>query len=361
MKLGVVGASGIVGRALVTQAQALGLEVVAISRHSPDIAHCDFVPLDLLDESQCRDQRAKLRDVTHLVYTALYEKPGLLAGWLEQDQMQTNLTMLRQCLEVAFADASLQHIALLQGTKAYGAHLGPMKIPGKESDPRVEHDNFYWLQEDYIKQFVAMGDTGYSIWRPQVVIGHGFAAGQGAPMNMLAAIGAYIAFCLYDGVPCGYPGGPNSPMEVVDAELLARAILFGLGSANARNQTFNVTNGDVMEWRNAWPAMTSVFNLPPAPAKVQSLVELYEREEDWQALSKKFNLQPSSLRAFVGDSFYYADALFATGADRAPPPALVSTIKLRQAGFSECIDSEVMFQNWFKQLQAMKRLPAQPA
>ena len=39
-------------------------------------------------------------------------------------------------------------------------------------------------------------------------------------------------------------------MEVVDAELLARAILFGLESPKAKNQTYNVTNGDVMEWRN---------------------------------------------------------------------------------------------------------------
>ncbi len=361
MKVGIVGASGIVGRALVTQAQMLGIDVVAISRNAPDIAHCDFVSIDLLDADQCSTERDRLSDITHIVYTALYEKPGLLAGWRQQDQMQTNLLMLQQCLENAFSSAQLEHVALLQGTKAYGAHIAPMKIPGKESDPRVEHENFYWLQEDYIKQYVAARETAFSIWRPQVVIGHGFAAGQGAPMNMLAAIGAYIAFCMYDGVPCGYPGGPNSPMEVVDAELLARAILFGLEAPKAVNQTFNVTNGDVMEWRNVWPAMTRVFGLAPAPDKQQSLVALYDREDDWQKLCQKFGLEASSLRAFVGDSFYYADALFATGADRAPPPALVSTIKLRQAGFAECLDSELMFKRWFQKLQMMNRLPQNQA
>ncbi|MFN3239855.1 MAG: NAD-dependent epimerase/dehydratase family protein [Pseudomonadales bacterium] len=357
MKLAVVGASGIVGRAVVTQAQMQGIEVVALSRNAPDIAHCEFVPVDLLDEQTCREQSPHLSDVTHVVYTALFEKPGLLGGWRESDQMQTNLTMLQNCLEHLLAQAELAHVALLQGTKAYGAHLGPMKIPGKESEPRVVHDNFYWLQEDYLTGRAAEHSFAYSIWRPQVIIGHGFAGGQGAPMNMLAAIGAYIAFCLYDGKPCGYPGGPNSPMEVVDAELLGRAILFGLESAKASNQIFNVTNGDVMEWANLWPAFTRVFGLPEAPPEPMALTQLYAREDDWQKLCEQFELERCTLKEFVGDSFYYADALFATGADRPPPPALVSTIKLRQAGFHECLDSEVMFSRWLQKLQMMNRLP----
>lgn len=357
MKLAVMGASGIVGRALVTQAQRQGIDVLALSRNPPDIAHCDFVSVDLNDAAACASLSSSLNDVTHLVYTALYEKPGLLAGWREADQMQTNLTMLQNCLTGLFAKADLSHIAILQGTKAYGAHIAPMRIPGKESEPRVPHENFYWLQEDYLKEHVEQIGAAYSIWRPQVIIGHGFAGGQGAPMNMLAAIGAYIAFCMYDGKPCGYPGGPNSPMESVDAELLGRAILFGLESPKAQNQTFNVTNGDVMEWRNVWSAMTSVFGLEPAEPKVRLLSELYDREDDWQDLCDQFGLVKSSLREFVGDSFHYADALFATGAEVAPPPALVSTIKLRQAGFAECMDSEQMFQRWLQKLQMMNRLP----
>jgi len=42
---------------------------------------------------------------------------------------------------------------------------------------------------------------------------------------------------------------------------------------------------------------------------------------------------------------------------RAAPPALVSTIKLRQAGFSDCIDTEDMFRELFAQLVAKRILP----
>ena len=90
-----------------------------------------------------------MRDVTHVVYAALFEKPGLIRGWREHDQMETNRVMLANLFEPLQAAArGLQHVTLLQGTKAYGAHVAPIAIPAKERQPRHAHENFYWLQED---------------------------------------------------------------------------------------------------------------------------------------------------------------------------------------------------------------------
>jgi hypothetical protein len=36
---------------------------------------------------------------------------------------------------------------------------------------------------------------------------------------------------------------------------------------------------------------------------------------------------------------------------------LVSTIKLRQAGFSDCMDTEDCFRKWIKRFQDLKWLP----
>ncbi|MFT7139353.1 MAG: nucleoside-diphosphate-sugar epimerase [Candidatus Azotimanducaceae bacterium] len=354
MRVAVVGASGVVGRSAMTQLQMSGIEAVAISRRQPDLPHIEFIGLDLLDSIACCEIASRLADVTHVIFAALYEKPGLIEGWRDADQMQTNLAMLDNFVSSALAEATqLQHVALLQGTKAYGAHIQPMKIPGREREPRVKHDNFYWLQEDYIRAHQATADWHYSIWRPQIVVGHGLSA----PMNMLAAIGAYAAFCRFDGVAFSYPGGPNSPIEAVDADLLSRAIIFGLESETAKNETFNVTNGDVFEWRRMWPGIAAAFGLEVGCDQSMPLASLYDREDDWQKLISQYGLQPCTLREFVGDSFFYADALFSTAAARPPPPALVSTIKLRQAGFSECIDTEDMFAQWFRRLVMMNRLP----
>jgi hypothetical protein len=62
------------------------------------------------------------------------------------------------------------------------------------------------------------------------------------------------------------------------------------------------------------------------------------------------------MAAFVGDSWAYADILFGTLGSR-PTPALLSTIKLRQAGFADCIDTEDMFREWFARLQQARLLP----
>ncbi len=31
-------------------------------------------------------------------------------------------------------------------------HLHPIPIPARERFPRDQHENFYWLQEDYIRE-----------------------------------------------------------------------------------------------------------------------------------------------------------------------------------------------------------------
>jgi len=59
--------------------------------------------------------------VTHVVYAALFELPGLFRGWLEDEQILRNGAMCRNFFEPLLATASsLDHISLLHGTKAYG-------------------------------------------------------------------------------------------------------------------------------------------------------------------------------------------------------------------------------------------------
>ena len=69
--------------------------------------------------------------MTHLVYAALHERPGLVAGWQEDEQIRTNEAMLRNLFEpLERAAPGLRHVALLQGTKAYGVHVRPLARAG---------------------------------------------------------------------------------------------------------------------------------------------------------------------------------------------------------------------------------------
>ena len=86
--------------------------------------------------------------------------------------------------------------------------------------------------------------------------------------------------------------------------------------------------------------------------------ELPRRQDEWAAIVKKYNLSaPTDVREFVDESAALADFCLAHGKQQAPPPMLVSTIKLRQAGFHECMDTEDMFRKWIRRFQELHWLP----
>ena len=153
-KVLVVGASGLVGFAAIRAFMAApGWEVVGVSRRRPlGLDEATLVSVDLTDPARCAEVFGAMHDVTHLVYAALYEKEDLVAGWRDPEQMRINDAMLRNLFEPLRAAArGLRHVTLLQGTKAYGAHVEPVPVPARERWPRHPHDNFYWLQEDYLR------------------------------------------------------------------------------------------------------------------------------------------------------------------------------------------------------------------
>jgi nucleoside-diphosphate-sugar epimerase len=358
----IAGASGVIGHAALEHFTALdGWTTVALSRRSPDISpdrSYQHIPLDLRDAQACRMAVRAMPEVTHLVYTALYEKPGLVEGWRDPGQMAVNLAMLRNLLEpLTETFGSLRHVSLLQGTKAYGVHIHRIAVPAREGWPRDPLENFYWLQEDYLREVSSRHGFGTTIFRPQVVFGDVV----GVAMNLIPVIGAYAAICQEEGAPFSYPGGPAYVLEAVDARLMAKALAWAAEAPTARNQTFNITNGDVFVWQNVWPAIAGVLGVETGPDRPLSMAEfLPNKSNTWDRIVARHSLRPLPLLALLGESHHYADFTFAHGAQHRPPPALVSTIKIRQAGFAECIDTECMFRDLFRSLIAKRILPPGP-
>ena len=77
----------------------------------------------------------------------------------------------------------------------------------------------------------------------------------------------------------------------------------------------------------------------------------------WDEIVAKHGLRSPGLIEFVGDSFVYADVHFGLGREHPAPPNMLSTIKLRQAGFGECLDSEDMLVDWIEWMQREKLIP----
>ena len=96
----------------------------------------------------------------------------------------------------------------------------------------------------------------WSILRPVLIVGDSV----GSAMNVIPALGVYAAMMRRAGkTRLDYPGGVGRVAQAVDADLLARAIAWSGEAATARNEIFNVTNGDVFVWPNVWPAIADAL------------------------------------------------------------------------------------------------------
>lgn len=364
-KVLIAGASGLVGHAAVQHFASLSdWETIGISRRIPtDFTGATLLSVDLSDESACKQAFAAMTDVTHVVYAALYELPGLMPGWIDEEQIARNGAMLRNLFEPLLAVATrLEHVSLLHGTKAYGLHHPAVDrtrihIPLREREPRLEHPNFYFVQEDYLRQQQQRSNWGLTVFRPTVI--YGDAAGNN--MNPIPVIGAYATLLREAGEPLHFPGREQTPVlrEAVDAELVAHALAWAATAASARNETYNLTNGDVFLWQHVWPAIAEELGMAVGEQRPLTLTEeLPKQAEQWATMVDKYGLSaPRDLLDFVGyNSLVYTDVML-SGANRSTVPYLNSTIKVRQAGFCECIDSEAMFRKWFRRLQANGVLP----
>jgi nucleoside-diphosphate-sugar epimerase len=351
----VAGATGVVGYAALKHfAAEPGTAVVALSRRPPPAMRpARHLALDLTDAAACLDAADAMRDVTHLVYAALFELPGLVEGWRSDQQITTNGRMFRNLLDPLLRAArGLRHITLLQGTKAYGVHVRPLAVPAREGRSELrEQPNFYWNQEDHLRACRAGHDWSFTIMRPVLVVGEAI----GGAMNLIPALGVHAAVMRERGPILPYPGGAERVGQAVDADLLARAIGWAGEAAAARDETFNVANGDVFTWPNVWPAIADALGMragPDEPFLLQSL-----GRGDWDRARQRYGLVSPGLAEFVGLSLEYADYQMRYGHTEPGRPAIVSTVKIMQAGFCEVMDTEVMFRKWFRLFQQKRLLP----
>jgi nucleoside-diphosphate-sugar epimerase len=176
---------------------------------------------------------------------------------------------------------------------------------------------------------------------------------------VIPALGVYAAMAKRAGkTALDYPGGVGRVAQAIDADLLARAIAWSGKEAKASNEIFNVTNGDVFVWPNVWPAIAEALGFAAGAHVPLSLDrEIRPREAEWTEIRRQYGLASGNLRDFVGQSFEYADYTMGFGRTQPGPPALVSTIKLMQAGFTEVMDTEAMFRKAFREMQEKKLLP----
>lgn len=338
----VVGAHGVVGRNVLQHlAGSNATRVISASRRTETaVEGVPHLSVDLLDTEQAKQSLTEAADVTHLVYAGYQWRESV------HDELDVNVQLLENTVETLLAlGAPLKHVTVYHGTRAYGGTYGAFSIPAKESDPRVLPPMWYYNQEDYLEQRSATAGFAYTIFRPDIICG----VAKGNPTNTVVAVAVYAMICNELGLPLRFPGkavAMNTLVQFTDARLIGRATEWAMHAPTASNQIFNLANGDQVRWARLWPRIAAYFDMPlaePMDFPLESLMA--DKAPVWDRIVAEHDLDPVPFDQLV--SWQFADVIF--GLDN---NMVTSTIKLRQAGFHDCIDSEDMF---IELLEEMRR------
>ena len=212
-----------------------------------------------------------LDHVTHIFYAAFQPSNGRGGRLCRQHRAQPRHA--GQCRDRHRPLAkSLQRVVLVTGTKYYGVHLGPLKTPMRETDPRHMPPDFYFDQIDWLTAYQRGKRWSWTELRPQTLCG--FA--PGTAMSIMPAIAVYAAISKELGLPLRFPGKPGayaSIYQVTESAHFASAALWAATEPRCGNQAYNITNGDYFRWRNVWPKIAEVFGMKVGEAQTISLTQ----------------------------------------------------------------------------------------
>ena len=349
----IVGASGIAGSNLADRLVNSGWEVHGFSRGRTAVpANVRPIIADLTSADAVRTALGST-DITHVFFTTWARQAT------EAANIRVNGAMVSNVLDaLAVGPSSLEHVALVTGLKHY---LGPFEAyatgavpetPFRESQGRQDVENFYYEQEDRV--FAAAQRQGYtwSVHRPHTIIGYAV----GNAMNMGTTLAVYATLCKQFGAPFIFPGSGaqwNSLTDMTDAGLLARQLEWAATADTARNEDFNIVNGDVFRWKWMWSRIADYFGVEPIPFD-GTVRPLESRMQDagaqWRKVASQFNLAEADINKLA--SWWHTDA------DLGRPMEVITDMsKTRRAGFLDYQATDEAFFNLFDRLAMVGIIP----
>ncbi|RRV03722.1 SDR family oxidoreductase [Pseudomonas sp. v388] len=347
----VVGASGIVGSAITQLLLDNGWQVAALSRHPSTLPGVIAVAADLQDPVSLRNALADLKP-SHVFLTTWSRQAT------EAENIRVNAAMVRNVLDAVRPAASVQHVALVTGLKHY---LGPFeaygkgtlpKTPFRESQGRLDVENFYYAQEDEVFAAAKKDGFSWSVHRPHTVTG----VAVGNAMNMATTLAVYATICKATGRPFVFPGSRvqwDSLTDMTDSHQLARQLLWAATTPEAANQAFNITNGDVFRWSWMWGQIAGYFGLEPAdfpqtPAPLEK--QMADDQPAWSEIAREHQLKESDINRLISP--------WHTDADLGRPIEVVTDMsKSRKLGFTAFEASDEAFFKVFDRLRSERLIP----
>ncbi|CAB3794009.1 SDR family oxidoreductase [Pararobbsia alpina] len=350
----IIGASGIAGSSLASRLLSSGWQVHGLSRgRTPVLPQVKAHSADLTSADSVRAALEGL-DVTHVFFTAWARQAT------ERENIRVNGAMVSNVLDALSAGPSkLAHAALVTGLKHY---LGPFEAyatgavpetPFREEQGRQKVENFYYEQEDRMFAAAARDGFTWSVHRPHTIIG--FAVGNA--MNMGTTLAVYATLCKQTGMPFVFPGSSmqwNGLTDMTSADQLARHLEWAATAESARNQDFNIVNGDLFRWKWMWSRIADYFGVIAVPfdGEVRPLeARMHEAGAQWQKIAAQYGLAEADIGKLA--SWWHTDADLGR-----PMEVLTDMSKSRQAGFLDYRSTPDAFFSLFDRLKAERLIPS---
>jgi nucleoside-diphosphate-sugar epimerase len=353
----VVGASGIIGGNTARELLNKGWTVYGLSRNpTADKAAEGVRPVaaDLLDAESVK---AALKGIapTHVIFATWTRRAT------EAENIEVNSLMIRNVLDALSPARSVKHVDLVTGLKHY---LGPFDAyvsggtlpdtPVREEQGRLDIPNFYYAQEDEVFAAAKRDGFTWTVQRPHTIIGLAI----GNAMNMGSTLAVYASMCKETGRKFVWPGTEaqwSGLTDVTDARILAKHIVWATGAEGARNQAFNVTNGEVFRWKWLWPRLAAWFGIEPAGwdgtlRPLENTFAEIDAPAIWAELVGKYQLKEPKLDRVT--SAWHTDLDLGR-----PIEVMTDMTKSREAGFTEYQSTEKSFTDLFAQMRREKIIP----
>ena len=348
----VVGSTGIVGNNLAAHLLSGGWRVAGLARKAvADPAGLRPVVADLLRPETLAASLKDLRP-THVFFSTWMRQST------EAENIRVNGAMVRNLLDAVRPLGSVKHVALVTGLKHY---LGPFEAYGKgnlpdtpfrEEQGRLDIENFYYAQEDEVFAAAERDGFSWSVHRPHTIIGYAV----GNAMNMGVTLAVYASLCKHSGRPMLFPGSPqqwNGLTDMTDARLLARHLAWAATTDAAKDEAFNVVNGDVFRWRWMWPKLAEYFGAAVAdyPGHATPLEQQTAADAGpWAELAAAKGLVEPDISRLT--SAWHTDADLGR-----PLEVMADMTKSRRLGFLDHQSTLHSFYDLFDRLRRKKLIP----
>ncbi|KAK6121196.1 hypothetical protein DH2020_045058 [Rehmannia glutinosa] len=329
----IIGVTGIVGNSL-TEILPLSdtpggpWKVYGVARRPRPNWNSDnpihYIRCDVSDPDDTRVNLSTLTDITHVFYVAWVNRPT------EAENCEANGKMLKNVLDVIIPNCpNLRHICLQTGRKHY---VGPFESFGKikshdppytEDMPRLDYTNFYYIQEDIL--FEEVDKKEGLTW-----------SARGGNFEISGCKSAWDGYS-----------------DCSDADLIAEHQIWAAVDPYAKNEAFNVSNGDVFKWKHFWKVLAEQFGVVYGEYEEGQKVKLEEVMKDkgpiWDEIVRDNGLTLTRLED-VGN-WWFCDVILGIECP------LDTMNKSKEHGFVGFRSSKNSFVSWIDKMKAYKIVP----